>query len=666
VEGAPKVGADKKEKLEKVLLKHAALAGAVVSIASPSDAAGTTTGYVISTTKEEISYALFAPWQRKKKKKKEKNIFPFSLTNTNSLHLIEFSSAIEASECVNKLHELKLDKAHTLLCTLLSVVRELLDTPDELVVPALSAEAAAAGKVENLHAWLGDARAVAQYAVVVGQRCEVYWNEQKGTSKAELVYARDNWTESFVTWSPLGTYFVTMHRQGIALWGGPSWKRLLRFAHAGCEVAQFSPRENYLITFSPQFVDNDDPDDPKAIIVWDVRTGKALRGFLNGTTPFGWSHDDSFFARLDTDRVQVYETPSMGLHQKKSLHVPGVAEFAWSPVSNTLAYYMPASDAKAAAIVLVEFPTRRVLRSRNLFDVTGVKLHWHPQGTFLCAVLDRLKTKKSTVTNFDIFRMLEKDLPVDTVELDDTIAAFAWEPRGKRFAYVHGDGPRHSISFRAVEADKVTLVASLDKKPANSLFWSPRGKYIVLAGLRNLNGQLEFYNVDKQETMATEEHFMASSVEWDATGLFVATVVSAWRQSLETGVSLFSFHGQKVHSLLRDQFYQLAWRPQPPSVLTPAQQSELEANLDSYIASIQADDAKAAERIRESDRVARRNAKERFANMVADARRRYDDAREKRIAVFGFDPDAPLPADQVERIQRAEERVLESIQSAVE
>jgi hypothetical protein len=44
VEGAPKVGADKKEKLEKVLLKHAALAGTVVSVASPADEAGMTTG----------------------------------------------------------------------------------------------------------------------------------------------------------------------------------------------------------------------------------------------------------------------------------------------------------------------------------------------------------------------------------------------------------------------------------------------------------------------------------------------------------------------------------------------------------------------------------------------------------------------------------------------
>jgi translation initiation factor 3 subunit B len=557
-----------------------------------------------------------------------------------------------------------MDKQHTLLVNLLSEFEALEKLPDD--ADKVDGATADEVRVENLHGWLEDARSVSQYAVVFAGRAEIYWNEQKGNSKAELIYGRDNWTESFVSWSPQGTYFVTMHRQGVALWGGPSWKRLIRFGHVGCDVAQFSPRENYLITFSPQFVEGDNPEDPKAIVVWDVRTGKLLRSFLNGVTPFGWSHDDKYFARLDTDRVQVYETPSMGLHQKKSIAATGVTDFAWSPTANILAFFTPEHDGQAASITLLEFPSRRVLRTKALFNVSGAKLHWHPQGHFLCAKVDRIKTKKVTITNFEIFRMREKDVPVDVFEHEDAIAALAWEPHGKRLAFAHGEGPRHNITFISVEADKVVVHATLDKKPANSLFWSPRGKYIVLAGLRNLNGQLEFYNVETKETMAVEEHFMATSVEWDASGLYCASVVSAWRQSLETGVSIYNFHGQKVHSRLRDQFYQLAWRPRPQSLLSATREREIEANLDSYIASIRADDAKAAEAIREADRRERAATVARFADKVADARKRYEAAREKRIAVYGFDPDAPLAADQFERIKRTDERVLESITTTVE
>ena len=32
----------------------------------------------------------------------------------------------------------------------------------------------------------------------------------------------------------------------------------------------------------------------------------------------------------------------------------------------------------------------------------------------------------------------------------------------------------------------------MDRRQANHLFWSPAGKFIVLAGLRQMNGVLEF------------------------------------------------------------------------------------------------------------------------------------------------------------------------------
>ncbi len=72
-------------------------------------------------------------------------------------------------------------------------------------------------------------------------------------------------TESFVQWSPFGTYLATAHRQGIAMWGGPDFQRFQRFAHAGRSMPQccpcqmhealgvratdFSPRERYLMTY---------------------------------------------------------------------------------------------------------------------------------------------------------------------------------------------------------------------------------------------------------------------------------------------------------------------------------------------------------------------------------------------------------------------------------
>jgi translation initiation factor 3 subunit B len=53
-----------------------------------------------------------------------------------------------------------------------------------------------------------------------------------------------------VTWSPLGSYLVTYHQAGIALWGGDSWKKIIRFEHPNVKLIDFSPNENYLVTWS--------------------------------------------------------------------------------------------------------------------------------------------------------------------------------------------------------------------------------------------------------------------------------------------------------------------------------------------------------------------------------------------------------------------------------
>ena len=62
--------------------------------------------------------------------------------------------------------------------------------------------------------------------------------------------------------------------------------------------------------------------------------------------------------------------------------------------------------------------------------------------------------------------------------------------QGSRFAILHGDGPRPTFSVYAMRQDLkssvrgVSLVGSQPSKQANCMFWSPQGKYMVLAGLK--------------------------------------------------------------------------------------------------------------------------------------------------------------------------------------
>ena len=59
------------------------------------------------------------------------------------------------------------------------------------------------------------------------------------------------------------------------------------------------------------------------------------------------------------------------------------------------------------------------------------------------------------------------------------------------------------------------------------------GQFIVLAGLRSMSGTLEFVDTQDFTIMNTGEHFMATNVEWDPTGRYVATAVSWWGHKVD-------------------------------------------------------------------------------------------------------------------------------------
>ena len=62
-------------------------------------------------------------------------------------------------------------------------------------------------------------------------------------SLAERLVLSQGWTETYVQWSPHGTYLATFHQKGIAVWGGSDFRRLQRFNHSGVQLIDFSPCE---------------------------------------------------------------------------------------------------------------------------------------------------------------------------------------------------------------------------------------------------------------------------------------------------------------------------------------------------------------------------------------------------------------------------------------
>jgi translation initiation factor 3 subunit B len=541
---------------------------------------------------------------------------------TKGFAFIEFTTAEAARNAVTQTNGYKLDRSHIFKVNYyedFNIYEKVTDTFQPVDMAPYKPK-------ENLLWWLIDeeGRARDQFALRYENQTEIMWGEGK---KRDTIFKKKDLTETYVTWSPYGTYLSSFHRQGVILWGTDKWEKLGKFPHPGVKLLDFSPKENYLVTFSSQFQNNDNPKDPQCIIVWDTRSRAKKRGFVGtpeGTWPaFKWSHDEKYFARLSDGAISIYETPSMQLLDKKSLKIPGVKDFCWSPTDNIIACWVPEMGDKPAQVTLISIPSRKPIRSHNLFNVLDCNLHWHKKGHYLCVKIDRKAGKKSTSTTFELYRMREKDIPIEALEMKEPIVAFAWEPKGDRFAIVHGSGARNDVSFYTMrgQGNKHALLKTLEKRQVNHLFWSPKGGHIVLAGFGTMGGILEFYNVDELESIRTDSHLLITDLAWDTTGRFVATSTSHWRHQLDNGFTMWTFQGKNLYHVPKDKFYQLLWRPRPPSLLSKEKRKEIKKNLSVY-----------ARKYKKQDLLRRRAAWEEWKRKREAERAAWYAMKEQRLA----------------------------------
>ncbi|KAA8910717.1 eukaryotic translation initiation factor eIF2A-domain-containing protein [Sphaerosporella brunnea] len=569
---------------------------------------------------------------------------------TEGYAFVEYETPEQALAACKKLSGLPLDKKHTIYINKLTDIEHFGregKVKEEYVEPAYEPFV----EQEHLRSWLEDPSARDQMIMFRGDSVGVFWNKKKDTP--EQIVDRVHWTESFVQWSPLGTYLTSIHAQGVQLWGGASWKRIRRFAHPFVNLVDYSPNENYLVTWSnkpitipdvlpPNFPLTAD-EDGKNFIIWDIKTGKVIRSFASIEAPeaadkgrkkiswpsFKWSSDDKYVARVVPGQaVQVYQTPEMTLLGKKSIKIDGVVDFEWQPAipvsgkgkpqtEQLFAYWTPEIGNQTARAGLMSVPSKEIVRTRNLVNVSDCKLHWQNEGKYLCVKVDRhTKTKKSNYTSLEFFRVTEKNIPVEIVELKQVVVNFSWEPKGDRFVFITVDeavagaavAPKTNVHFYAPEKTKSGIpgewmcTKTVEKKNSNAIYWAPKGRFAVIATVHSQQSfELEFWDFDfegekqKQEKapankdlacnlmlMATAEHYGVTDVEWDPTGRYVATSASFWKHQMENGYHLYDFKGQLLREEHIERFNQFLWRPRPPTMLTKEDLKTIRKNLREY------------------------------------------------------------------------------------
>jgi translation initiation factor 3 subunit B len=462
--------------------------------------------------------------------------------------------------------------------------------------------------------------------------------------------------------------------KGVILWGGATFEKLGRFPAPNVEVVNFSPQENFFLT------SNNNRNDPEAIKIFSIDSGKLLRSFplfpkdffkadmsvqeRKSIPPptFQWSHDDKYIARMGKDIISIYDTTTMKLLDKRSLTAEGIHEFQFSPKANILAYWAPESGNAPAHVDVIELPSRKKMRQKNLFNVTKCSMVWQNEGTYLGVKVTRhTKSKKTLYNNLELFRLEDPGVPVEMLDIKDAVMAFAWEPNGSRFAMIHAENPNSTkVNVSFYDMNKITtttknkktetntvkevnLSHTLAGKQVNTLFWSPAGKNIIMASLGDqASGALEFYDV-VNKSLTVKEHYRANQVLWDPSGRTLATIVSQpiagghYKFAMDNGYIIWSFQGKQLHQMSFETFYQFQWRPRK-SLLMKADEAKVLKNLKKYEKEFAKAD-KELSRSRDLESIkAKRALRTQFRERLAELREIRSHLKEARIALYdGYD-----------------------------
>lgn len=541
--------------------------------------------------------------------------------------IVTYESIGSSDAAVATLNGFRLDSNHTFKAVKIDAFDEITHRPDTFQPN----KTLSSFPRSDFRDWLADDACREQILLRYQNDTEIYWHDPMAGAPV-LCYGGERekrqkkiWCDWKVQWSPLGSYLATFHQQGVALWAGPEFTRKMRFPHNEVRRVQFSPNEDHIVTWNGA---HPSQMDDNAVRIFRVLTGESMRTCRTPSmAPAGgefphylWSHDGKYFAECNETSVLVRETDTFNLitdedGKARQLKYDSLHTFQWSPKDNILAVWTLEKNQNPARLVLVEIPSRRELASRSRTQVEA-SIYWQSEGDYLCLLVTKLsKTGKKGNTNLEIFRLRARNIPVDIVELRDTVSGFFWETKGNRFGVMTKDeaGHRPKILFYALGNEKCENVQSFDL-PASSftdMFWAPNGQYFVCAAMGH--GDLLFAGLmpdHKLELLHKDEHFMVTDVLWDPSSRYVITAVSqpmrdeagGYRFQMEAGYAIWTFQGRNLYKQQKEKLWQVAWRPHPPSMLSDQKQREIRKNIKQFSKRYDALDDHAKEHARQAFR----------------------------------------------------------------
>ncbi|CAK70589.1 unnamed protein product (macronuclear) [Paramecium tetraurelia] len=452
-------------------------------------------------------------------------------------------------------------------------------------------------------------------------------------------------------WSPLGQYLVLFTENEFSLYGAQDMELLHKFEHKRVSELLFSPDELYVISY----------DGLQQFIIWNIREERQLRQIVqeqSSINSFKFRKDNKLLAFQAQDEIQFYEAPEF--YQKTQLNrkAVGVKQIEWVPQTNYLAVVCYGKDIKTQ-IYLHDYQRNIDVKWRNIaFEIESIQIFVHTYGKWVATLIKKKQKNKVFATTLQVGNLSKTDpFEIDEHTVNEDVENIFTELNTGKFALSYREKdkqqkPTQQFTFHlySVLEDpkkgiKLCQLGDQKGKDTNELLWASNGSYFAMVNKTKNSpdqGKVEFGQISKKnEQLVTEitkstNHFYMSHAQWDPTGIHFITMSDLWHS-----VNIWSSIGEQLVKDTITKVTDIHWRNKPIHILPYKEEQELQNNSKQFTKKYENEDDKILNKAKHEKEQKKKEMLNQFTQYLNEKRKIYDDKKEIRKKLQGWDEEDP-------------------------
>ncbi len=247
--------------------------------------------------------------------------------------------------------------------------------------------------------------------------------------------------------------------------------------------------------------------------------------------------------------------------------VPSLSVFSLGPGLSPvgLGCFVPEKKGRPSRVSLYTLPvTDAPVASKSCFRAEEVRFRWSPDGKAVIALTsaDVDATGQSYYGSTGLY-LLHTDGSLNMAihpSKEGPVHDVQWGGgTQRRFAVCAGAMPSHTVLYN-FRGEPIFQFGELHR---NTLAWNPQGRFLCIAGFGNLQGDMDFWDVNKETKLGSCQTDCAIEYGWSPDGRHFMTSTCSPRMNLDNGVRIYKYNGEgPLFNMAMEKLYHANWRPE--------------------------------------------------------------------------------------------------------